>query len=108
MAVTELLDHRMIGVGRHLWRSPSSTLLLKQVHLELAAQGCIKDGAYISRERDSTTSPVQTVPWFLCQPQNKVLPHVLLELPVHYFLPHPAVALILLLGTTGRCLAPSS
>lgn len=101
MTVTELLDHRLVGIGRHLWRSPSPTLLLKWVHLGQAAQDCIKDSLYLQRE----------TPLLLCRlfpglfVNLKVLPHVLLELHAHHFLP---VAFTLLLGTTGKCLAPSS
>ena len=31
-------NHRMVGVGRDLWRSSSPTSLLKQVHLEQPVQ----------------------------------------------------------------------
>lgn len=48
MTVTELLNHRLVGIGGHLWTSPSPTLLLKQVHLRQAAQDCIKDRLHFS------------------------------------------------------------
>jgi len=42
----------MVGAGRDLWRSSSPTPLLKQVHLEQAAQDCIQVGLeYIPRSR---------------------------------------------------------
>ena len=42
--ITELHSHRMVGVGRDLWGSSSSTPLLKQVDLQQAAQDHIQKG----------------------------------------------------------------
>ena len=38
------LFHRMIGVGRDLWGTSSSTALPKQGHLEQAAQDLVQEG----------------------------------------------------------------
>jgi len=37
-------NHRMVGAGRELWRSSSPTHLLKQVHLQQAAQDHVQVG----------------------------------------------------------------
>jgi len=42
--VTESQNHRMVGVGRDLCGSPSPTTLLKQGHLQQAAQDLVQAG----------------------------------------------------------------
>jgi len=42
--VTESQNHRMFGVGRDLCGSPSPTLLLKQGHLQQAAEDLVQAG----------------------------------------------------------------
>ena len=45
-------NHRMVGVGRNLWRSSSPTSLLKQDHLEQAALDHVQEGfEYVQRRR---------------------------------------------------------
>jgi len=41
---TEPQNHRIVGVGRDLWRSLSTTTSVKQVHLEQAVQDCVQTG----------------------------------------------------------------
>ena len=80
-------NHRMAGVGRDLWRSPSPTPLSKQDHLEQVAQDCVQAGfEYLQRRRLHNPSG-QPVP-VLRHPQSKeVLPHVQMELPMLQFVP---------------------
>ena len=55
--ITESHNHRIVGVGRDLCGSSSPTLLLKQGHLQQAAQDLVSRRVLnISREGDSTTS----------------------------------------------------
>ena len=76
-------NHRMVGVGRDLWGSPSPTPLPKQGHLEQVAQEGFE---YLQRRRLHNPS-AQPVP-VLCHPQSEVvLPHVQLELPMPQFVP---------------------
>ena len=53
---TESQNHRIVGAGRDLCGSSSPTLLLKQGHLQQAAQDLVQAVLNISREGDSTTS----------------------------------------------------
>lgn len=39
--VLDVLNHRMVDVGRHFWRSPGSNSLLKQSYLEPVAQDLV-------------------------------------------------------------------
>jgi len=49
---SESQNHRMVGVGRHLCGSSSPTLLLKQGHLQQAAQDRVQVGLeYLQRRR---------------------------------------------------------
>jgi len=60
--ITEPQIHRMLGLGRGLWGSSSPTLLLKQGHLQLAAQDCFQVGLeYLQRSRIHSL-PGQPVP----------------------------------------------
>jgi len=62
----------MVGVGRDLWGSSSPTPLLKQGHLQQAAQDLVQAALEYLQRRDSTTS--------LRHPQREeVLPHVQTE-----------------------------
>jgi len=47
---SDLVYHRMVGVGRDLWRS-SPTPLLTQVHLEQAAQDLLQAGSECLQRR---------------------------------------------------------
>jgi len=83
----ESQNHRMVGVGRDLWGSPSPTLLPKQGLLEQVAQELVQVGfEYLQRRRIHNLSG-QPAP-VLCYPQSEeVLPHVQLELPMLQFVP---------------------
>ena len=77
----------MVGVARDLCASSSPTPLLKQGHLEQAAQDVVQaDLEYLQRRRLYNLSG-QPVP-VLCHPQSEeVLPHVQTELPMLQFMP---------------------
>jgi len=80
-------NHRMVGVGRDLWGSSSPTPLLKQGHLQQAAQDLIQAGLEYLQRRRSHNIPGQTVP-VLCHPQrDEVLPYVQVEVPMLQFVP---------------------
>ena len=49
-------NHRMVGVGRDLWRSSCPTPLLEQGHLEQGAQEHVQAGFECLQGRDSTAS----------------------------------------------------
>jgi len=77
-------SHRMVRVGRDLWRS-SPTPLPKQVHLDCT--GPHPGGFWVSPERRMHSISGQPVP-VLCHPQSEeVFPHVQLELPMLQFVP---------------------
>jgi len=74
----------MMGVGRDLCGSSSPTLLLKQGHLQQAAQDHVQAGLEYLQRRRLHNLPGQPVPG-LCHPQREeVLPHVFNVLP-HVF-----------------------
>jgi len=77
----------MVGVGRDLCRSSSTTTLPKHGHLDQVAQDLVQVGfEYVQKKRLHNTSG-QPVPAF-CHPQSDtVLPHVRLELPMFPFVP---------------------
>jgi len=52
----------MVGVGSDLWRSSSSTLLPKQVHLQQAAQGHIQAGFEYLQGRRLHNPSGQSIP----------------------------------------------
>ena len=85
--ITEAQNHRMLGVGRDLWRPSSSAPLEEHVHLEQAAQKHVQvDFEYLQRRKHHNLSG-QPVPG-LRHPQFKEdLPHVQLELPLLQFVP---------------------
>ena len=83
--ITELQNHRMVGVGRDLCRSSSPTRLTKQGHPEQAAQERIQAGLEYLQRRRLHSLPGQPVPG-LCHPQKEeVLPHVQVELHMLQF-----------------------
>jgi len=85
--ITESQNHRMIGVGRDLCGSSSPTLLLKQGHLQQAAQELVQAGLQYLQRRRLHNLRGQPVP-VLCHPQREeVLPHVQTELPLLQFVP---------------------
>ena len=84
-------NHRIVGVGRDLCGSSSPTLLLKQGHLQQAAQELVQAGLEYLQRRRLHHLPGQPVP-VLCHPQREqVLPHVQTELPVPQFVPRDKV-----------------
>ena len=98
-------NHRMFGVGRDLWRSPSPTPLPKQSHLQQAAQDLVQAGLeYLQRRRIHSPSG-QPVPVLRHPQREEVLPYVQMELPIFSLCPLP---LVLSLGTTEKSLASSS
>ena len=85
--ITESQNHRMVGIGRHLCGSPSPTLLLKQGHLQQAAQDCVQAGLEYLQRRRIHNLPGQPVPVLRHPQREEILPHVQLELPVLQFVP---------------------
>ena len=81
-------NHRMVGVGRDLCGSSSPALLLKQGHLEQAAQDLVQAGLqYLQRGRIHDL-PGQPVPVLRHPQREEVPPHVQTELPVPQFVPN--------------------
>ena len=81
------LNHRMAGVGRDLGASSGPTPLLKQGHLQQAAQDLVQAGfEYLQRGRLHSPSG-QPVPVLHHPQREEVLPHVQTELPVLQFVP---------------------
>ena len=96
---TESQNHRIVEVGRDLCGSPSPTPLLKQGHLQQAAQDRVQVGLeYLQRRRLQGQGSVtlRGKKFFLLFSWN-FLCFSLCPLP-----------LVLLLGTTEKSLAPSS
>jgi len=79
---TESQNHRMVGVGRELCGSSSPTLLLKQGHLQQAAQDLVQAGLEYLQRRKLHNLCGQPVPVLRHPQREEVLPHVQLELPV--------------------------
>ena len=78
-------NHRMVGVGRDLCWSCSSTLLPKQAPLAQAAQDLVQAGyQYLQRRRLHNPSLGQPVPG-LRHLQSKVLPRLQTEIPTLQF-----------------------
>jgi len=103
--ITESQNHRILGVGRDLWLSPSPNPLPKQGHQQQAAQHHVQAGLNISREGDST-APLGS----LCQGSVTLRGKKIFLMFSWNFLcfslcPLP---LVLSLGTTGKSLTPSS
>ena len=80
-------NHRMLGVGRDLCGSPSPALLLKQVHLEQAAQDLVQASLEYLQRRRLHSLPGQPVPVLRNPQREEVPPHVQTELPVPQFVP---------------------
>jgi len=84
---TESQNHGMVGVGRDLCGSSSPTSLLKQGHLQQAAQDLVQgDLEYLQRRRIHDLFG-QLVPVLRHPQSEEVLPHVQVELPVLQFVP---------------------
>ena len=98
-------NHRMLGIGRDLCGSSSSTTLPKQGHLQQAAQDLHQAGLESIQRRRLRNLPGQPVPVLRHPQREEALSHVQMELPVLQFFPMP---LVLSLGTTEKSLAPSS
>jgi len=80
--ITESQNHRMVGVGRDLCGSSSPTPLLKQGHLQQAAQDPVQVGLeYLQRRRIHNFSG-RPVPVFHHPQSEEVLP--LLIIPMMY------------------------
>ena len=83
----ELYYHRKLEVGRDLWRSSGPTPLLKQGHLELAAQDHVQMASEYLQGWRLHPLPGQPVP-VLGHPHSKILfPDVQREPPVFQFGP---------------------
>ena len=98
-------NHRIIGIRRDLCRSSSSTSLLKQVHLDQAAQDIVQAGFEYLQWRRIHNLCGQPVPGLHDAQSEEFLPHVQMELPMLQFVP---VAPYPSLGTIEKSLAPSS
>ena len=85
--VTESQNHRIVGVGRDLCASSSPTPLLKQGHLQQAAQNLVQAGLEYLQRRRLHNLPGQPVPVLRHPQREEVLPHVQTELPVPQFGP---------------------
>jgi len=81
-AMTKSQNHRVVGVRRDLWGSSSPTPLLKQGHLQQAAQDLVQTGLEYLQRRRLHNLPGQPVPGLHHPQSEEVLPHVQLELPM--------------------------
>lgn len=87
MSVTESQYHRMVEVGRDLWRSSCPALLLKQGHLEPVAQDHVQMAfEYLQGWRLDNFSG-QPVPVLGHPYSEKVFPDVQTEPPVFQSVP---------------------
>jgi len=77
----------MVRVGRDLCGSSSPTPLLKQDHLQQAAQDRIQAGLEYLQRRRLHNLPGQPVPVLHHPQREEVLPHVQTELPMLQFVP---------------------
>jgi len=77
----------MVGVGRDLCASSSPILLLKQSHLQQAAQDLFQVGLEYLQRRRLHNLPGQPVPVLRHPQSEEFLPHVQTELPVPQFVP---------------------
>jgi len=77
----------MVGVGRDLCGSSSSTLLLKQGYLQQATEDLVQAGLEYLQRRRFRNLPGQPVP-VLHHPQSEeILPYVQTKHPVLQFVP---------------------
>ena len=77
----------MVGVGRDLCGSSSPTPLLKQDHLEWAAQDRVQASLEYLQRRRIHSLPGQTVPVLRHSQSEEVLPHIQMKLPMLQFVP---------------------
>jgi len=75
----------MVGVERDLCGSSSPTLLLKQGHLQQAAQDLVQAGLEYLQRRRLHNFPGQPVPVLHHLQSKEVLPHVQMELAMLQF-----------------------
>jgi len=80
-------NHRVFGAGRDLYVSSSPTPLLKQGHLQQAAQDRMQVGLEYLQRRKLHNLPGQPVPVLRHPQHEEVLRHVQTELPVLQFVP---------------------
>ena len=73
-------NHRMFGVGRALCGSPSPTVLLKQGHLQQAAEDLVQAGLEYLQRRRLHHLPGQPVPVLRHPQREEVLPQLALPL----------------------------
>ena len=85
--LTDSENKRMVGVGRDLCGSSSSTSLSKQGHLQQAAQDLVQAGLEYLQRRRLHHHLGQPVPVLHHAQREEVLPHVRTELPVLQFVP---------------------
>jgi len=78
-------NHRMVGVGRDLCGSSSPTLLLKQGHLQQAAQDPVQVGLEYLHRRRLHNLPGHPVPVLRHPQRDEIPPHIQTELPVLQF-----------------------
>jgi len=91
----------MLGAGRDLCGSSSPTPLLKEGHLQQAAQDLVQAGPEYLQRRRLHNLPGQPVPVLRHPQREEVLPHVQMELPVLQFVSNAAVTLGTLLPFPG-------
>ena len=84
---TESQNHRMVGVGKNLCGSSSPTPLMKQGHLQQAAQKLVQAGLQYLQRRRLHNLPGQPVPGLRHPQSEEVLPRVQAELPMLQFVP---------------------
>jgi len=85
--IIESQNHRTVGVGRDLCGSSNRIPLLKQGHLQQAAQDILQAGFEYLQRRRIHNLPGQPVP-VLHHPQSEeVLRHIQTELPMLQFVP---------------------
>lgn len=85
--VHRITDHRMMGVGRDLWRSSITTPMLTQGHPEQGAQDIIQVGLG-SLQRSRLHNPSGSLCQERSHPHRKEIPpHVQLEPLVFQFVP---------------------
>jgi len=80
-------NHRMVGVGRGLWRSSSPIPLLKHGHLEQAAEDLVQVGFEYLRRRRPLNPFGQPVPVLRHPQREEVLPRVQMEILMLQFVP---------------------
>lgn len=92
------LDHRIVEVGRDLWRSSSANTCPKEGQPELVAQGIISQILNICKDGDPLTLSEQPVPTF-DRLHRKQRGFLMFEWNFQYFSLCPS-PLVLSLGTT--------